>query len=362
MTVAFALEDSGLGGTTNLIATLLATNGVTLPGTPQSYGALSAGGPAVSRPFSFVAAGACGSNITAVLQLQDGAANLGTVSFSLPLGSFTPFTTFAQNFDSVAPPALPSAWTMSATGGASNWVTSTASSDSPPNSAFAAEPPSPGLATLVSPAIPIISSSAHLSFRNQYNFETSPSDATLGYDGATLEIQIGDGAFADILAAGGAFVVGGYTGTIDVTDVDNPLAGQAAWTGQTAGFTTTTIALPSAAAGQSVRFEWQFGTDTGNAYGGTGWYIDSISIVDGSYSCCIPATAVPALVNPQSSSGNFSFSFQTVSGQSYTIQYTDDLANPSWTTLYSFTGDGSVRLVADTPGVSQRFYRVTSPQ
>ncbi|MGO8678144.1 MAG: protease pro-enzyme activation domain-containing protein [Limisphaerales bacterium] len=362
VTVAFALEDSGLGGTTNLIATLLATNGVTLPGTPQSYGALSAGGPAVSRPFSFVAAGACGSNITAVLQLQDGAANLGTVSFSLPLGSFTPFTTFAQNFDSVAPPALPSAWTMSATGGASNWVTSTASSDSPPNSAFAAEPPSPGLATLVSPAIPIISSSAHLSFRNKYNFETSPSDATLGYDGGTLEIQIGDGAFADILAAGGAFVVGGYTGTIDVTDVDNPLAGQAAWTGQTAGFTTTTIALPSAAAGQSVRFEWQFGTDTGNAYGGTGWYIDSISIVDGSYSCCIPATAVPALVNPQSSSGNFSFSFQTVSGQSYTIQYTDDLANPSWTTLYSFTGDGSVRLVADTPGVSQRFYRVTSPQ
>ena len=62
---------------------------------------------------------------------------------------------------------------------------------------------------------------------------------------AILQIQIGDGSFADILTAGGAFVTGGYTGTIDATDVSNPLAGQAAWTGQTTGFMATTVTLPA---------------------------------------------------------------------------------------------------------------------
>jgi hypothetical protein len=362
VTVGFALQNTGLAATTNLIATLLATNGVALPGTPQSYGVLSAGGSAVSRSFSFIPTGTCGSAITAVLQLEDGSADLGTVSFSLPLGMFTSSVTFTGNFDNVTAPALPSGWSTSATGGASNWVTTTVSSDTPPNSAFAAEPPFPGLAKLVSPVIPIVSSSAHLSFRNQYNFETSPFDSTLGYDGGNLEIQIGTGAFADILAAGGTFVAGGYTGTIDATDVDNPLAGEAAWTGQTAGFITTTVTLPSTAAGQTVSFQWQFGTDMGNAYGGTGWYIDSVSITDGYYSCCVPVPAVATLVNPQSSAGIFAFSFQTTLGQSYTIQYTDQLANPSWVTLYSVVGDGSVQSVTDSPGVAQRFYRVTSPQ
>jgi len=361
VTVGFALTNSGLADTTNLIATLLATNGVVSPGAPQSYGVLSAGGPAVSSPFSFIAVGTCGSTITAVLQLQDGPDNLGAVSFSLPLGSLSTLTTFTQSFDGVTAPALPAAWTTTHTGGASNWVTSAASSDTPPNSAYAAEPAYPGLAELVSPVVPILSSSARLSFRNQYNLEASPFDPTIGYDGAILQIQIGNGSFADILTAGGAFVTGGYTGTIDATDVSNPLAGQAAWTGQTTGFMATTVTLPATAAGQSVSFQWVLGTDLGNAYGGTGWYIDSVSVVDGYYSCCVPITAVPALVNPQSSSGNFNFSFQTAPGQSYTIQYTDDLANPSWTTLYSFIGDGSVQFVTDSPGVAQRFYRVMSP-
>jgi hypothetical protein len=362
VTVGFVLTNSGLASTTNLVATLLASDGVTSPGAPQSYGVLSPGGPAVSYPFNFIPVGTCGSTITAVLELQDGSASLGTASFSLPLGSFAPFSTFTQNFDGVTVPVLPLGWTTTHTGGASNWVTSTAAYDTPTNSVFAAEPPVPGVAELVSPAVSIISSSARLSFRTQYNFETSPSDPTIGYDGGNLEIQIGDGAFADIVAAGGTFVVGGYTGTIDATDVSNPLAGQAAWTGHTTGFMTTTVTLPSAAAGQTVSFQWQFGTDTGNFYGGTGWYIDSVSITDGSYSCCVPIPAAPALVNPNSSSGTFNFSFQTTPGQSYTIQYTDDLANPSWTTLYSFVGDGSLQSVTDSPGVAQRFYRVMSPQ
>ncbi len=50
VTVGFALQNSGLAATTNLIATLLATNGVFSPGAPQSYGLLSAGGPLSVAP------------------------------------------------------------------------------------------------------------------------------------------------------------------------------------------------------------------------------------------------------------------------------------------------------------------------
>ena len=58
---------------TNLVATLQPTGGVTSPGSAQTYGALLAGGPALSRPFTFTASGACGGIITATLQLPDGA-------------------------------------------------------------------------------------------------------------------------------------------------------------------------------------------------------------------------------------------------------------------------------------------------
>jgi subtilisin-like proprotein convertase family protein len=87
VTVNFALKNVGLADTTNLVATLLATGGVTSPSTPQAYGALSTNGTPVTKSFTFTANGTCGSNITATLQLQDGAAPLGTVVFNFTLGS-----------------------------------------------------------------------------------------------------------------------------------------------------------------------------------------------------------------------------------------------------------------------------------
>jgi len=87
VTVAFALQNAGTVGTTNLVGTLLATNGVVLPGSPQTYGALLAGGGAVTQAFSFTAAGTCGGTINPVLQLQDGPANLGTLNTSFTLGT-----------------------------------------------------------------------------------------------------------------------------------------------------------------------------------------------------------------------------------------------------------------------------------
>ena len=105
VTVNFSLKNVGSANTTNLIATLLATNGVTLPGAPQNFGALTAGGSAVTRSFAFTASGTCGGAISTVLQLQDGAVNLGNVSQPFSLGTFTAGSAARTNSAAITIPA-----------------------------------------------------------------------------------------------------------------------------------------------------------------------------------------------------------------------------------------------------------------
>ncbi|MDB6125509.1 MAG: hypothetical protein JWQ71_4502, partial [Pedosphaera sp.] len=82
VTVSFRLVNNGSADTTGLVATLQSTGGVTLPSGPQNYGALVHGGASAARSFSFTATGTTGGVVTATLQLQDGAKNLGTVTFA----------------------------------------------------------------------------------------------------------------------------------------------------------------------------------------------------------------------------------------------------------------------------------------
>jgi uncharacterized repeat protein (TIGR01451 family)/uncharacterized delta-60 repeat protein len=86
VTLLFALRDSTGTNTGNLVATLLATNGITQPSGPQTYGALVVHGPSVSRSFSFTASGTNGQTIGATFQLQDGNINRGLALFSFSLG------------------------------------------------------------------------------------------------------------------------------------------------------------------------------------------------------------------------------------------------------------------------------------
>jgi len=86
VTVNFSLRNFNLAPTTNLVATLLPSGGVTSPSASQNFGALTPGGAAVARPFTFVAGGSCGGTLTATLQLQDGPANRGSVTFTFPIG------------------------------------------------------------------------------------------------------------------------------------------------------------------------------------------------------------------------------------------------------------------------------------
>ncbi len=271
VTVNFALRNTGAKDASNVVVTLLATGGVTSPSAAQSYGTLLAGDGAVSQPFTFTANGTCGSNLTATLQIQTNSTNYGTVTYTFALGVSS--VVFSQNFDDVTATNLPAGWTTSAGGAESLWVTSTTQRDTLPNAAFSPDPASIGSNALVSPDIPIASSQAKLTFRNNYSLETS-------YDGGVLDIKIGGGAFQDILTAGGTFTLGGYNYTIS-TSYGNPIGGRRAWSGSSGGFITTAVNLPAAAAGQNIQLRWMCGSDS--SVSKPGWYIDTISISDLSY-------------------------------------------------------------------------------
>ena len=128
VTLFFALRNVSGGNTTNLTATLLATNGVTAPSGPQNYGVLVPGGPSASRQFSFTASGTNGGTITAVLQLQDGAQNLGTANFSYTIGAIT--NSFSNTnqitiIDDAPATNYPANVTVSGINGAVNKITAT---------------------------------------------------------------------------------------------------------------------------------------------------------------------------------------------------------------------------------------------
>ncbi len=172
-----------------------------------------------------------------------------------------------ENFDGVTAPALPSGWATTASGVESPWVTTTAMSSSPPNSAFAPDPNNVGDTELVSTPILISGGGGSFSFQNNYNTEST-------FDGMVLEISVNGGAYQDILAAGGSFVTGGYNATISVNFM-SPIAGRMAWSGNSGGFTTTTVNLPASANGQSIQLKWRMASDSSIA--ATGVWIDSIS-------------------------------------------------------------------------------------
>ena len=77
----------------------------------------------------------------------------------------------------------------------------------------------------------------------------------------------------------------------------------------------------------------------------------------------MPATLQPPqLLNARFASGTMTFSFQSVLGQSYIVEYKTSMSDPAWTPLQSFTGTGTMQTITDRTSVAtQRFYRVHAP-
>jgi hypothetical protein len=188
--------------------------------------------------------------------------------------------TQSENFDNVTPPALPPDWlATNALGPPPLWVTSNTGVPSPPadtqpNAAFIDDP-----AVISDKRLDSFSFSffegccARLTFRQNFNFEAS-ADPKVGFDGGVLEMSTdGGNTFQDILAVGGSFVREGYNRTIS-TGRDSPIAGRQAWSGNSGGFVTTVVNLPTI---QTVgRLRWRMASD--NSGSGEGWRIDTIKV------------------------------------------------------------------------------------
>jgi len=212
-----------------------------------------------------------------------------------------------ENFDGVTAPALPAGWTTIGAGSNPAFVTATGSSESAPNMLSVPNPSSAGQTEIVSPSFTVHFTGGRITFRHSYNSEVN-------WDGGVVEISINGGAFVDIITAGGTFNTNGYNGVAKGTG--NPLpvppaTSRPAWTGSSSGFLTTDINLPPAAAGQSIRLKWRFGTDSsvGVAAPAGGWRIDNISIINN-----ISGENVGAMTIPDSGNASLYPSSITVSG------------------------------------------------
>jgi Zn-dependent metalloprotease len=119
-----------------------------------------------------------------------------------------------------------------------------------------------------------------LHFAHAYGFENP------AFDGGVVEYSVDGGAWLD---AGPLFDNVGYTGVV-TSGFSNPLAGRAAFIGDSHGYIASRLNLASLA-GQSVRFRWRIGLDILGP--NLGWFLDDVRI----YSCA--AASVPPGV-PQS--------------------------------------------------------------
>jgi hypothetical protein len=342
VSVNFTLRNIG-GANADVIATLLPGNGVISPSGPQSYGTLTANGASVARGFSFTAGGNCGGIITNTLQLQSGGSNIGTLTFTWPLGA--QFTRLSQSFDAVTPPNLPANWINSAVG-STGWSTTSSAFNTPSNSVFASDLASPSDATLTSPSFPVSSTNAQLSFAHKYNTE-------YGFDGGILEISLNGGPFREFVSAGGVFNANGYNFFIDSNPTwGSAIAGSNAWTGNSTNFVTTTALLPPSAANNNARLRWRMVSD--GALAATGWNVDTVLVTE--RNCC-RSGALPLILNVRRQGSAIVFSYDTRVGINYGIDYKDSI-NAPWTTLTTDTGDGTRHSITNTLIGVQRFFRL----
>ncbi len=234
----------------------------------------------VSRTVSYTvpANTVCGSLITLTFNVNN---SLGTATFTRQIFVGVPNLLVSENFDGTAAPNLPAGWVSSVPNPPNpnaglQWITTVNTPASAPNAAFNSERLTPSLSDLESPVVTPTVANAQLKFDIRYNTESS-------FDGAVLEIRIGDGNYQDILTAGGSFVTGGYNSDF-ATNSDNPIKGRPAWTGNSGGYVTALVNLPASAAGQPVKFRWRNASDTAVAVEGV--FIDNVQIING-YTCSV---------------------------------------------------------------------------
>ncbi len=191
-------------------------------------------------------------------------------------------TLLDEKFDNVTAPNLPPGWT--AINGIDPdgvfWQTSNSGLPSPPydtapNAAWVNGPAVVSDKYLYAPGYSATESQyVRLTFEHNFNLEASDQDPDLGFDGAVLELSIDGGSSFQDITAWGSFESGGYNRTI-ATDRGSPIAGRRAWSGNSGGFTTTVVNLPSEFLNAVLR--WRMASD--NTGSSEGWRVDTANIL-----------------------------------------------------------------------------------
>jgi subtilisin-like proprotein convertase family protein len=334
VTVNWSLFNAGNAPTTNLVATLLATNGVYYPGAAQNYGAISAGGT-VTRAFTFTPAGVCGGSVTGMVQLTDGATNMGSVAAVFTLGAVQT-TVVTQVFNN-----------------ASTITIVDAASASPYPSTISVS----GISTPVTKVTATINGWSH----------TYPSDVGMllvGPGGQKVKLVGGAGGgtavngvvltFDD--AAGGslstsAISSGTYLPTdLSSSDVFNSPAPASPYGSTLAPLTAT----PNGT--WSLYVQDFYAIDSGSISGG--WSLRFVT--SSSTTNCCTTFPSPTLTTTTYSNNVVRFNWSAMPGPHYQVQYRTNLAAGAWQNLgSSILGTNTTMGITDIVSNSPiRFYRV----
>ena len=74
----------------------------------------------------------------------------------------------------------------------------------------------------------------------------------------------------------------------------------------------------------------------------------------------VATTFSPTILSPAIVGTNFAFSFQSLPGKTYGVEYKDDLQDANWLTLQSIAGDGSLKtVITPVTSIPRRFYRLS---
>ncbi|HSN54956.1 MAG TPA: hypothetical protein VLT32_09795, partial [Candidatus Sulfomarinibacteraceae bacterium] len=186
-------------------------------------------------------------------------------------GPTPPFTTWMQSIaldDDVESGA--GGWTVETVqdpGGGPNWgIVTDPGTSSPTHAWFTADEAGVKDDRLEAGPFALGGGSPVLSFWHHFETET-------GYDGGVLEVSTDGSTWADVEAAGGVFLAGGYNDTLS-TGYRNPLPGRDAWSG-TGNLQQAQVDLTPLAGGDLwIRF--RFGCDS--SVSDQGWWVDDIRI------------------------------------------------------------------------------------
>ncbi|MFM2293894.1 MAG: hypothetical protein RLZZ350_307, partial [Verrucomicrobiota bacterium] len=139
----------------------------------------------------------------------------------------------------------------------------------------------------------------------------------------------------------------------------------------TNGYAPLTVNFTNTTTG-ATNFTWTFGdgntssaTNPANTFSNVGTFsVTLVAAGDGGIRSLtrtnyISVAALPFLVTPVFTSNNFVFTFATLAGKTYTVQYKDLLTDTNWLPLLpALGGTGGNRTFTNAPPGNQRYYRL----